>query len=107
LLSCWHSFFFVEVTPTGSSVLKYDMTSDEKDGSGVVASPSQTLMGATFVQPDAMTSILMFTQYLADYAGGVNDQSSWIYAIGLPNNEWEGKHDIHGSFYLPLTDNCI
>jgi hypothetical protein len=49
----------------------------------------------------------MFTQYLSDYAGGVNDQSSWIYAVGLPNNEWTGKHEIHGSFYLPLTDNCI
>jgi hypothetical protein len=25
----------------------------------------------------------------------------------LPDNQWEGSHKIHGSFFLPLEENCI
>jgi hypothetical protein len=99
--------FISEITPTGATIWKYQLTSDEEDASGVIAmDPStQTLMNATFVQT-VTTTTMTFTQYLSDY-GVVSDESSWIYAVGLPNNEWAGHHKIHGSFYLPLTDNCV
>jgi hypothetical protein len=113
----------LEITPLGSSVLKYDLLTDDEDGSGVVAMADelQTLMDATFEQNyssdeegeeagEAGTSILTFTQKLDDVGLGIDaitDETSWIYAIGLPDNEWEGRHTVHGSFYLRLEDNCI
>jgi uncharacterized protein YihD (DUF1040 family) len=103
-----------EITPIGSSVLKYDLLTEDEDGSGVVpmADELQTLMDATFEQSDdGTTSILTFTQKLDDVgneaAGPITDESSWIYAIGLPDNQWEGSHEVQGSFYLPLEENCV
>jgi hypothetical protein len=90
--------------------LKYDVTNTKEDGSGVIkmADEFQTLMNATFEQ-DGETSVLTFTQKLDDSGmqGPITDESSWIYAVGLPDNQWEGTHKIHGSFFLPLEDNCV
>jgi hypothetical protein len=98
------------ITPIGSSVLKYDVTTTKKDASGVnpMADEFQTLIDTTFEQ-DGETSILTFTQKLDDSGmhGPITDESSWIYAIGLPDNQWEGTHKVHGSFFMPLEDNCV
>jgi hypothetical protein len=96
-------------TTTTTTVLQYDLYSDAKDGSGVVPfDPSlQTLSDTSFVQTES-TSILTFTQPLQDETAGlaISDSSSWIFAVGLPNNEWQGKHSIHGSFSFALTP-CV
>jgi hypothetical protein len=91
-----------------TSVLKYDLTSDNKDASGVVtmSDNQQTLQDAIFTQTET-ESVLQFTQYLNEPSQVVTDESLWIFAVGLPDNEFQGKHTIHGSFRLSLTDNCI
>jgi hypothetical protein len=99
------------ITPIGSSVLKYDVTNTKKDASGVIpmAEELQTLMDAMFEQ-DGETSVLTFTQKLVDSGMDdqpITDESSWIYAVGLPDNQWEGTHKVHGSFFLPLEENCV
>lgn len=97
-----------DITPIGSSVLKYDVTSTSKDGSGVVpmADELQTLMDATFEQNDE-TSVLTFTQKLIDVGQpAITDESSWIFAVGLPDNQWDGTHKVHSSFFLPLQEGC-
>jgi hypothetical protein len=33
-------------------------------------------------------------------------KTKWIYAVGLPNNQWTGKHNIHGSFQIGLQS-CL
>jgi hypothetical protein len=43
-----------------------------------------------------LTSTLTFTQLLNEPDLEVSDQSTWIYAVGLPNNQWTGKHNIRG-----------
>jgi hypothetical protein len=116
--SCWDLCAFpcatytihTGITPIGSSVLKYDVKNTKEDASGVIpmADELQTLMDATFEQ-NGETSILTFTQKLVD--SGMNDQpitdeSSWVYAVGLPDNQWEGTHKVHGSFFMPLEENC-
>jgi hypothetical protein len=103
--------FCLEITPLGSSVLKYDLVTDSEDGSGVVpmADDLQTLMDATFEQDEeTWASILTFTQKLDDVGlTTISDTTSWLYAIGLPDNQWQGKHEVHGSFFLPLEDHCV
>jgi hypothetical protein len=99
------------ITPIGSSVLKYDVTNTKKDASGVTAMAEelQTLMDTTFEQ-DGETSVLTFTQKLVDSGMDdqpITDESSWIFAVGLPDNQWEGSHKVHGSFFLPLEENCM
>jgi hypothetical protein len=38
----------------------------------------------------------------------VGPTSDWIMAVGLPNNQWTGKHTIYGSFTgLNLYDSCV
>jgi hypothetical protein len=73
-----------------------------------MADEFQTLTDATFEQ-DGETSILTFTQKLDDSGmiGPITDESSWIFAIGLPDNQWEGNHKVHGHFLMPLEDNCV
>lgn len=92
-----------------TSVLHYGLSSDAEDASGVEPYPSNTIQDATFEQFESedgtMTTVLTFTQDLEEMA--VTDDSIWIYAVGLPDNVWVGKHDIHGSFQLPLVDDCI
>jgi hypothetical protein len=90
--------------------LKYDVTNTNEDASGVIAMADelQTLMDATFEQ-DGKTSVLTFTQKMDDVGLGIasiTGETSWIYAIGLPDNQWEGSHKIHGSFFMPLEENC-
>jgi hypothetical protein len=104
----------IEITPLGSSVLKYDLVTDADDGSGVqtMADDMQTLTEVSFVQfEEAQVSVLTFTQKSNDVGyesiGGISDETSWIFAIGLPYNQWQGKHEVHGSFFLILEDNCV
>jgi hypothetical protein len=73
-----------------------------------MADELQTLINATFEQ-DGETSVLTFTQKLVDTGMDhrpITDESSWIFGVGLPENQWEGSHKIHGSFFLPLEENC-
>jgi len=72
------------------SVLKYDLESSSKDASGVIPMSLQTLQDATFTQTDT-TSVLEFTQLLNEDTQVVSDDSVWIYAVGLPDNVWEGE----------------
>jgi len=88
---------------SGTSVLHYNLGSDASDGSGVQPLASATLQNARFTQ-SSTESILEFTHGLNEM--GVTDDSTWIFAVGLPNNQWAGKHAIHGSFRLALTDAC-
>jgi hypothetical protein len=109
----------LDITPIGSSVLQYNLLTTAEDGSGVapMARELQTLMDAKFEQSDdgTQTSVLTFTQRLDEYlglagasAGGViSDDTSWLYAVGLPDNQWEGKHAVYGSFSIRLEDNCL
>ena len=93
-----------------TTVMRYDLMSDEKDGSGVVPLDTQyqdMLKDATFEQPDLTTSILTFTQPIDDGNLVVTPDSKWLFAVGLPDNMWEGKHKIHGAFSLGLTPNCV
>lgn len=48
-----------------------------------------------------------FTQYLDEPTQTVEEDSVWIFAVGLPDNAWVGKHRIHGAFWLGLSENCI
>ena len=86
-----------------TSVGYYQMTSDSQNGFGILKSDFNTLKHATFVQTDT-TSVLTFTQNLAEMR--VFDDSMWIFAVGLPNNQWFGKHEIHGSLQFVLSENC-
>lgn len=89
------------------SVLKYDLTSDAKDASGVVPMAIQNLQNVRFEQTDT-TSVLEFTQLLDEETQTVTSDSVWIYAVGLPDNQWAGKHQIHGAFQLTAMDElCV
>jgi hypothetical protein len=88
-----------------TSVLKYILSLDAEDASGVNSKASQTLTDVSFVQ-DGLTSTLTFTQLLNEPDLEVSDQSTWIYAVGLPNNQWTGKHNIRGSFQIALQS-CL
>ena len=93
-----------------TSVMRYELINDKEDGSGVVPLDEyyqDFLQDATFEQPDYYTSILTFTQPIDDGDLFISPDSTWIFAVGLPDNAWEGKHDIHGSFRLTLTDDCV
>jgi hypothetical protein len=87
---------------TTTSVLKYSLSSDSKDGSGVNPMVSQTLQNASFVQTDT-TSTLTFTQLLNEPEQVVSDTSAWIFAVGLADNRWAGQHKIRGSFQFSLA----
>lgn len=85
------------------SVGYYSLSSESADASGVQPYPSSSIQDATFEQVDG-TSTLTFTQDLSEM--GVQDDSTWIFAVGLLNNQWAGKHSIDGSFQLALTEDC-
>lgn len=72
------------------SILKYDLESDAKDGSGVIPMDLQNLQDVSFTQTET-TSVLQFTQLLSEDTQVVTDESVWIYAVGLPDNQWAGK----------------
>lgn len=97
----------VEGVPT-TSVLKYALNTANEDASGVVemSQGSQTLEDATFLQFNDK-STLTFTKPLnEDYdipEQIVTDTTTWVYAVGLPNNAWAGRHTMAGSFNLALT----
>jgi hypothetical protein len=87
------------------SILKYDLESDSQDGSGVIPMELQNLQNVSFTQTET-TSVLQFTQLLNEDTQVVSDESVWIYAVGLPDNQWEGKHQIHGAFYITMDETC-
>jgi hypothetical protein len=91
-----------------TSVLKYQLVSDSEGGSGVIVRNEmfQTLSDVSFEQTED-ESVLQFTQYLEESDQVVSDDSVWIFAVGLDDNQWEGKHAIYGSFNLRLTDDCV
>jgi hypothetical protein len=99
------------------SVKRYILSSDAKDGSGVQALDDVhgQLRDASFVQTENGESILEFTHDLEilseDDASGVvhtvTADSTWIWAVGLADNVWEGKHRVHGSFAgFQMQDTC-
>ena len=100
----------MEDVPT--SVKRYDLKNDKKDASGIVpfddTLQDMILKDATFEQPDENTSILTFTHLINDNGMGfdITNESMWIFAVGLPDNKWEGKHKIRGHFRMPLLSNC-
>jgi len=86
----------------------YELKSDAEDVSGVLPKvAASSLQNASFTQTfadDGMTpeaSILTFTQDIEEM--GATDETVWIFAVGLPENQWIGKHQIHGAFQLALT----
>jgi len=91
-----------------SSVRKYYLNTANPDASGVLGMPqgSQTLENVSFVQEEGK-SILTFTKALNEIFDIpeqiVTDQTTWIYAVGLPNNQWAGRHTIAGNFNMALT----
>jgi len=98
----------------GSFVGLYNLVSDSEDGSGVVllSGGQRELTYTSFEQSyetETGESVLQFTQTL-DSIGLDSESSSdavWIWAVGLPDNEWEGKHKLYGSFSLDMIDNCV
>jgi hypothetical protein len=90
------------------TVMKYVLNTKNPDASGVVEMPqgSQTLEGASFVQFDGK-STLTFTKPLnEDYdipEQIVTNTTTWVYAVGLPDNAWAGRHTIAGKLNLALT----
>jgi hypothetical protein len=87
-------------------VRRYFLGSNARDGSGVSALDDvySHLKSATFFQDGGM-SILEFTHdsvTLRDETGefyfGVGKESTWFWAVGLPGNQWHGKHQINGYF---------
>ena len=89
-------------------VSKYILNSFQEDGSGIfsMAPSSQTLMNASFVQTNT-SSTLTFTKYLEESmdvpAQVVTDDSVWVYAVGLPDNQWTGIHKLHGALKFDLS----
>jgi hypothetical protein len=102
------------------SVKRYTMFSDSKDGSGV--QPLNDVnghlrAGATFVQNEEGQSVLEFTHDIRILDESEDSSSSvihtvttdtvWVWAVGLADNVWEGKHKVHGSFSgLQFEDRC-
>ena len=106
-------------------VKRYNLQSDDKKGSGVI--PLEDTNGhlksgeSSFVQTTEATgdgdgeSILEFTHDLVirDPSNGsiiheISESSTWIWAVGLPNNVWEGKHKVHGAFNgFELFNGCV
>jgi len=101
------------------SVQRYWLEGDAEDGSGVI--PYADVNGhlkatSSFTQRDGESN-LEFTHDLIikDEETGtgaveyeVSADSTWIWAVGLPDNQWEGAHRIHGSFQnLELFDSCV
>ncbi|KAL3941365.1 MAG: hypothetical protein SGARI_000624, partial [Bacillariaceae sp.] len=96
-------------------VQRYFLGSNARDGSGVF--PLEDIHGhlksASFVQEEGVSS-LEFTHDLVtrheetgEFVFEADGDSTWIWAVGLPDNEWAGKHRIHGSFNeLPLFEGC-
>lgn len=99
------------------AVKRYRLSSDSKDASGVIALDDVPghLRDASFVQTENGESILEFThdlQILSEDGTSVlhtvTSDSAWIWAVGLADNVWEGKHQVHGSFTnLEMQDTCV
>jgi hypothetical protein len=94
----------------------YWMTSDSRDASGVWALNDihRQLQDTSFLQENEQ-SILEFTMNLAiadeDQNATVyhviSEDSVWIWAAGLPGNQWQGNHRTRGYFSgLVLHDGC-
>jgi hypothetical protein len=47
--------------------------------------------------------VLTFTRPLIEPNQNVSSTSTWIFAVGLPNNSFQGRHQIFGSFQFELT----
>lgn len=98
-------------------VKRYSLQSDDKQGSGVI--PLQDinnhLKSSSFLQTEAGESILEFTQDLVIRNPGdgsiiheISELSVWIWAVGLPDNAWAGKHKLHGAFEgFELYSGCV
>mmetsp|Transcript_21584 Transcript_21584/g.53404 ORF Transcript_21584/g.53404 Transcript_21584/m.53404 type:complete len:637 (+) Transcript_21584:110-2020(+) len=91
-----------------ASVQKYMLNTANPDASGVVLMPqgSQTLEDVSFIQTSKKT-IMTFTKTMNEIYDIpeqiVTDRSTWIFAVGLPDNAWTGAHTIHGKFNIALN----
>ena len=92
---------------TSVSVLKYEMNSDAEDATGVIEMEEalQTLTDVSFVQTST-SSILTFTKRLNDEELSLESSNTWIYAVGLDQNAWQGRHTVHGSFQFEFSP-CV
>mmetsp|Transcript_10259 Transcript_10259/g.24026 ORF Transcript_10259/g.24026 Transcript_10259/m.24026 type:complete len:589 (+) Transcript_10259:96-1862(+) len=98
-------------------IMLYDLQSDDKQGSGVIPMKDTNghLKSPSFVQTEAGESILEFTHDLIirDPNNGsviheISASSVWIWAVGLPDNAWAGKHKLHGAFDgFELFNGCV
>ncbi|KAL3936778.1 MAG: hypothetical protein SGBAC_007982 [Bacillariaceae sp.] len=92
----------------GTSVRKYTLNTANPDATGVVRMPqgSQTLEQVQFFQTNTKT-VMTFTKSMNEIFDApeqiVTDRTTWIYAVGLPDNQWTGAHTIHGKFNLALN----
>ena len=82
------------------NVQEYNMINNNKDGSGVIPfeEGASTLVSSTFSQTEA-SSTLEFTKPF-------DEITTFIYAVGLKKNQWEGKHKLHGSLTLEEVNFC-
>lgn len=99
------------------SVMRYSLFSDDRDASGVWPLDDvhgQLKEGSTFVQNENGQSVLEFThsaQILDENDGTVlhtvSADTVWIWAVGLADNAWQGKHTLDGAFSgLQMPDGC-
>jgi hypothetical protein len=90
--------------------------SDSTDASGVynLGTSQGQLKNGTFVQENGQ-SILEFTLDLTilnddnyeEEMFTIDETSDWIFAVGLPGNQWAGHHQVDGSFTgLSLLNSC-
>jgi hypothetical protein len=67
--------------------------------------------GASLVQENGET-VLEFTHDLVILEEGIvyeniTDDSTWIWAVGPPDNDWGMRHTLQGSFSIELSETCV
>lgn len=94
-----------------TSVLRYWIDSAREDGIVALDDPNGHLKEASFTQENG-ESILEFEHDLFIMENGVvtleiGPDSTWIFAVGPDDNDWGGRHRVHGSFNLAFSEDCV
>jgi hypothetical protein len=94
-----------------SHVQRYWIDKSGEEGIVPIQDPNGHLKNSSFIQENGET-FFEFEHDLVIMENGfitqeINSDSVWIYAIGPDNNDWGGRHKIHGSFVTTLSDNCV
>jgi hypothetical protein len=115
----WMAPAYAVIGDKSREVKRYWLEEEYEDGSGNIPYPDVNghLKASSFVQnDDTDETLLEFTHDLIirDEETGTNRieyehtaDSTWIWAVGLPDNQWEGVHRLHGSFQINLFDSCV